>query len=257
LKNVAEAICPDYIFHLAAATMHGGISCSRSEVIETNFLGTVNMIDACNDVAYRCFVNTGDSFEYGPKQEPMKESDTCHPDTIDGIAKLSASLYGQYVAQKKNRPIVTLRLFSVFGPRDDPRRLIPKVLQGALTGAPLMLSRPEIARDYVYVDDLVDLYLALIQNPPNRIAGEIFNAASGRQTTIGEVVDLVFRVTNSKTEVRWNTFAPAVHDTARWQADMTKTFGVVSWRPRFTFERALREIVRQQAAYNSVVIGAT
>src|SRR5215813_11446216 len=97
-------------------------------------LGTVNVIDACDGVDYRGLVTTGDAFEYGPSVMPLSESEVCRPDTLHGISKLRATFYAQAAARARGRPIVTLRPFSIYGPDDHPRRLIPRVIAGALGG---------------------------------------------------------------------------------------------------------------------------
>jgi len=61
LKELIKEIKPEIIFHLAAAGIYGGIHLPEKKLIETNFLGTVNLINACNDIDYKCFVNTGSS----------------------------------------------------------------------------------------------------------------------------------------------------------------------------------------------------
>jgi UDP-glucose 4-epimerase len=243
LRRIVQTVAPDYVLHLAAATMHGGAAAAPAALVRTNLLGTVNLIDACDDLDYACFVNTGDSFEYGPGRGPLRESQRCRPTTLDGITKLAATLYAQQAAHAHKKPIVTLRLFSVFGPQDDPRRLVPRVVAGALAGTPLRLSRPRIARDYLYVDDLVDLYLAVMRQGAV-LAGDVLNTGSGRQTTIGEIVETVLTLTGSCSEVRWNAFPTAPHDRERWVADMTRTRKLVAWRPRISLEQGLAAIIR-------------
>lgn len=123
LRRLMQRIAPDYVLHLAAAVMHGGTAAAPADLVRTNLLGTVNLVDACDAVDYACFVNTGDAFEYGSSRRPLKESRRCRPTTLDGITKLAATLYTQQVARARRKPLVTLRLFSVFGPLDDTRRL--------------------------------------------------------------------------------------------------------------------------------------
>jgi nucleoside-diphosphate-sugar epimerase len=245
LKRQVEAVRPDHVVHLAAAAMHGGIARPVDEIIKTNLLGTVNLLDACDDVSYRCFVNTGDAFEYGPQRGPLEESLPCQPDSIHSVTKLGSTLYGQSIARRGSKPVVTLRLFSVFGPQDDPRTLMSVLVEKAVARAPLALSRPEIVRDYVHVHDVAELYLAVIREPA-KVQGEIFNAGTGRVTTIGELVEMVLQYSQSKGEARWNAYPAAAQDSARWQADMTKTFAAFSWRPRITVEQGLRSLIQER-----------
>jgi nucleoside-diphosphate-sugar epimerase len=136
---------------------------------------------------------------------------------------------------------VILRPFSIYGPDDHPRRLVPQVIAGALGGTAVALSYPSIARDWVYVEDLVDLYLEASRKP--EMAGGVFNAGSGRQVTIGEIVDTVFRLTGLAVEARWGAFPAAAHDTDHWVADMRCTLQAFAWRPRTSLEQGLRKTI--------------
>ena len=248
---VVKAARPDYVFHLAAAPVVAGVTAGEADVVALNFLGTVNVIDACEGVDYLGLVTTGDAFEYGPSAGPMSESDVCRPDTLHGITKLRATFHAQAAARARGRPIVILRPFSIYGPDDHPRRLVPQVIAGALGGTAVALSHPNIARDWVYVEDLVDLYLEASRKP--EMAGGVFNAGSGRQVTIGEIVDTVFRLTGLAVEARWGAFPAAAHDTDHWVADMRCTLQAFAWRPRTSLEQGLRKTIAAMVRHRAPV----
>jgi nucleoside-diphosphate-sugar epimerase len=242
LRRVVRSIAPDHVLHLAGAATHGGIAPAMRDVVRANFRGTVNLIDACGEVEYASFINTGDAFEYGPGRGARKESQACRPATLEGITRLAATLYGQRAAQTRHMPIVTLRLFSVFGPQDDPRRLVPRVIAGARAGTPLMLSQPQIARDFLDVGDLIDLYLKVMRAGA-RLRGEIINAGSGRRTTIAEIVACVLRLTKSRSAVRWGAYPTAAHDGGAWVADISRAQRLLKWKPRTSLEDGLRRTI--------------
>jgi nucleoside-diphosphate-sugar epimerase len=238
LAALLQSIRPERIFHLAAATVVAGATGTAAELIGVNLLGTAALIQACDAVNYRGLVTTGDSFEYTASTGPLREADRCEPDTLHGITKLGATLYAQGVARARGRPIVTLRLFSTYGPDDNPRRLVPRVIAGALSGEPIRLSRREISRDWVYVEDVVELYLEAAERA-GELAGGVFNAGSGVAVTIGEITDLLLRLTGSGTEPAWGVFPAPAHDATPWIADMGRTFGAFRWRPRTALEAGL------------------
>jgi nucleoside-diphosphate-sugar epimerase len=244
LRRVATAIQPHYVFHLAAAAMHGGVAAPPAEVVATTLLGAANLIDACDAVAYRCFVHTGDAFEYAPRRRPLRPSDTGRPRTFEGAAKLVATWYAQRVAQR-GRPIAIVRPFSIFGPADDERRLVGRLVVAARTGLPMALSARGVSRDWLYVDDLVDLYLAVARRP-ERTRGRILNAGSGRLTTLAELVATLERLVGRRCDARWGTYPLAPHDRLRWQADIGDTVSTCAWRPRTTVARGLQAILRKR-----------
>ncbi len=238
LRTAVAAAKPDYVFHLAAATVVAGATDAAADLVAVNLLGTVHLLDACETVGYRGLVTTGDSFEYTPSPQRLSESGMCRPTAMHGISKLAATLYAQATARDRGRPIVTLRLFSTYGPADHPRRLVPRVISGALDGSDLPLSRPDIARDWVYVDDVVDLYLEAADGA-GRLAGEVFNAGSGVSGSVADVVATVLRLSGSRSEPRWGTFTAPDHDRHPWVADPTLTFSRFDWRPRVSLQDGL------------------
>jgi len=237
-----EAANPDYVFHLGAATVVAGATDAAQELIATNLLGTVNLIEACNAVGYRGMVTTGDSFEYTPSSERLSEADPCHPTGLHGITKLAATLQASAVAREGKKPIVTLRLFSTYGPGDHPRRLVPRAISGALAGTDLLLSRPDVTRDWVYIDDLVELYLEAAHGA-ERHSGGVFNAGSGEYGSIGQVVEKILELTGSGAHARWGTFDAPPHDDYPWVADPTLTQATFAWRPTVTLEEGLARTI--------------
>jgi nucleoside-diphosphate-sugar epimerase len=239
LAEVIRIVRPDHIFNLAAATVVAGASAGPEELIAVNLLGTVNLVAACEATEYRSLIVTGDSFEYSSSHAPLCESSACRPDSLHGITKLAATLHAQSIAATRGRPVVTLRLFSTYGPGDNPRRLVPRMISGARAGTPLSLSRPEIARDWIYIDDVVSLYVEAAGRA-SELAGGVFNVGSGERTDLSQIVEMILRLTGSLAEVRWGVFPAPPHDAYPWIADMRHTLENFAWRPTMPLEAGLR-----------------
>lgn len=242
LRAVIRELRPEYVFHLAAATIVAGATGSADELFEVNVAGTARLIDACEEIDYKGFITTGDSFEYSPSAAPLAEDGPCHPEGAHGLSKLAATLYASGMAAARGRPIVTLRLFSTYGPGDHPRRLVPRVIQGALAGTPIDLSRREIGRDWVYVDEVAALYLEAARRA-GELGGGVFNAGSGIGYSIGEVTDRILRMTGASAEARWGVFPAPAHDATPWVADTRRTFAAFSWRPRISLDEGLARTI--------------
>lgn len=242
LKKIAEDVNPELILHLATASVFGGKHLPDKNVIAANFSGTLNMINACTNVDYKCFINTGSSSEYGPKNMPMKEEDICEPVDIYGITKLASTLYGKVAAQQNDKPIVTLRLFSPFGPYDDPSRLMTYAVLNALDGKDLKLANPGAVRDYIYIRDVIEAYINAI-NQAHKIKGKIFNVGTGKETQISYAVEKIIEFTNSKSKVFWNATTPRLYDTPHWEADMDKSRNMLKLNIKTSFEEGLKETI--------------
>ena len=239
LARLLGTIRPEQIFHVASATMVAGSAASATELIETNILGTINLIEACEGLDYQALVCTGDSFEYAPSTAPLRENGPCEPETLHGASKLTATLYAK---TKSGRPIVTLRLFSTYGPRDNPRRFVPRVIDGAVRRIPISLSRPNIVRDWLYVDDVVSLYLEVARRAPE-VGGGVFNAGSSVGVSLSQIVDSVLSLTASAVEFRWGEFSAPKHDDYPWIANMSQTFETFRWRPQVSLEEGLSRTI--------------
>ena len=226
LRDIIADIQPTIIYHLA---VHGAYSSQTNadQIILTNVFGTWNLLKACSEVDYKVFVNTGSSSEYGHKEQAMRESDLLEPNSYYAVAKCAQTLVSQYMASADRRPINTFRLFSAFGPYEEPSRLVPTLIRRALEGKPLEMVSPDTARDFVFVDDVVEAYLQLGQLSLQ--CGEIFNIGTGIQSTMRDVVRAVLRATNSNVKVHWGSMPARAWDAETWLADATKVRRGLKW----------------------------
>ena len=237
-----KKIKPDIIFHTAS---YGGHTSQRNrrEAIETNFLGTVNLIEASNSVDYELFVNTGSSSEYGIKKSRIRENEPLAPVTAYGISKALATLYALEIAGKENRPIVTLRLFTPYGYYDDRERLVTSAINCCLKNKPLKLSSPSAVRDFVFIEDVLDAYEKAYRNK-DKIKGQIFNIAFGKQYSVAEVVNRVIKFTETDTPALWGKIRNPRLEPRLWLADITKANKLLGWYPKYDLSKGLKKTIQ-------------
>jgi nucleoside-diphosphate-sugar epimerase len=245
---LVKTVRPDVIYHLAA---HGAypFQTDADAIIQTNVLGTWNLLKASAHLDYEVFLNSGSSSEYGFKDYAMRENDLLEPNSYYSVAKCAQTLLCQHVAKTQRRPITTFRLFSVYGPFEEASRLIPTLIRRCLAGEELRLVPPETARDFVYVDDVVDAYLRL--DALARLSGEIVNIGTGVQRTVGEVVDVILRATGATVPCHWGAMAPRVWDATTWVADCTKSRRVLGWWPATPLADGLRRTIEWTRAHEA------
>ena len=215
---IAE-IRPTVIYHLAT---HGAYPFQNDgdEILLTNVFGLWNLLQSCSKHGFELFVNTGSSSEYGRKDFAMRETDVLEPDSYYAVAKAAQSLLSRYCSRTSSLPIVTLRLFSVYGPYEESTRLIPKLLYAALDRETIDLVSPTIARDFVYIDDVMDAYLDI--ESLRSLSGEILNVGTGVQSQLHQVVEILDRLCGYKVSVNWKGMAPRPWDSETWVADISK-----------------------------------
>ena len=240
-----KMIEPAWIFHLAA---HGAYSWQTDEaqMHETNVIGTQNLLKAALDAGVESFVNTGSSAEYGRQDHPPAETEHGNPDTPYGRTKAIATFMCTSAAQTHATlpaatRISTLRLYSAYGPFEDPRRLLPSLIVHGRRGVFPPLVNPQTARDFVYVDDVVEAILLAAQH--GRVeSGAIYNVGTGVQTTVGEAVEVARRVLTISGEPQWGSMPARVWDTDTWVADSRKIRTELGWEPRDTVESGFRKM---------------
>lgn len=237
LEKLITHINPTVIYHLAA---HGGSSSQKDheEIFHTNILGTFNLLMATKDIPYTLFVNTGSSSEYGKKNKPMAESDSINPTFFYAAAKASATYMAQVFAKEFNKPIVTFRLFSVYGPYEQPGRFIPTITKNLIEQTPIQLTAGNQRRDFVFIDDVVDAYMQAIKHA-TKLSGEICNIGTGYEYSNDEVVKKLFRVTKKKTVLKKGAYAKRSWDTPHWVADVSHTKKVLGWKSKYSIDTGL------------------
>ena len=248
LEAVVKGIQPEWVFHLAA---FGAYSWQTDlyQMVNTNYLGTINLLEACLQTGFDTFINTGSSSEYGFKVSAPTETEWLEPNSHYAVTKASASQYCRYTAQKHNMRVFTLRLYSAFGPYEDPRRLIPTLISFGFKGRLPPLVSPEIARDYIYIDDVIAAYL-LAAMKPDQDSGAIYNIGTGIQTSLSEVVEIARKVLGISQEPEWGTLPQRLWDTNSWIANSLKAQKELDWHPHFTFEQGFGKMVEWCSGQN-------
>jgi UDP-glucose 4-epimerase len=132
--------------------------------------------------------------------------------------------------------VTTLRLYSVYGPYEEPGRFVPALVEAALRGRLPVLASPTVARDFVWVGDVVEAYLRAGAAPG---AGAVYNVGSGRQTTLAQAVDAARRVLGVTDEPSWSSMGDRPWDTEVWVADVSKIQRELGWRPTVDFDEGL------------------
>jgi UDP-glucose 4-epimerase len=234
-------IRPDWVFHLAA---HGAYSWQTElcRIVSTNVVGTANLVDACLRVGCEAFVNTGSSSEYGLKDHPAAEEEALEPNSYYAVAKASATFLCRFTARSRNVRMPTLRLYSVYGPYEEPNRLVPALIVHGLRAELPPLTDPDTARDFVYVDDVVDAYL-LAATRPGDDPGAIYNVGTGTQTSLRAIVDLARRTLGIGVEPVWGSMPNRAWETSVWIADARKLRSELGWRPARPIEEGFRRTV--------------
>lgn len=247
--QVTEAVRrarPNWIFHAAA---HGAYPYQTDlrRMIATNIVGTANLLEAAIESGFEAFVHTGSSSEYGVKDHAPAPDELPEPNSYYAVTKASATLYCRYMARQFELPIRVLRLYSVYGPWEEPTRLMPRVIVEGLKGNWPPMANPATARDYVYTDDVVDAFVAAA-TVEGQEPGAVYNIGTGFQTSLREVARVARQELGIDNNPEWGSMPDRVWDTAVWVADPSSALKGLGWEARHDlatgfprFARWLRE----------------
>lgn len=239
--NAVHQIQPDWIFHLATYGAYSS-QIDLNRMVETNLLCTANLINASLQKGFEVFINTGSSSEYGFKNHAPSEFEYLEPNSSYAITKAAATHYCSWVAQSNNACITTLRLYSVYGPFEEPTRLIPSVIVEGLNGSLPPLASPSIARDFIFIDDVLNAYQLVAKNP-SIVNGKVYNIGSGIQTTLCEVIEHACRILPVNVKPRWGFMPDRQWDTNVWMADHTHISSDLNWQPTHLFGDGFKQTV--------------
>lgn len=243
IRKAVGKIRPHHVYHLASYGAYPFQS-QIGEMIRTDVSGTVALLQALRDVnRLEAVISAGSSTEYGFKTKPMKEDDTLEPTTAYGAAKASQTLWSQFYAKAYGLPVMVMRPSLVYGPYEEPTRLIPETIMAHIRKSPLKLSSPFPKKDFVYIEDVLRAFDVFAKHA-GKHAGGIFNVASGTEYSVGEVVMLVRRLMDCTIPFQWGGREGRIWDTdVCWVDDISRAKRVLAWQPRHTFEQGLTKTI--------------
>jgi nucleoside-diphosphate-sugar epimerase len=235
------SIKPEVIFHLAS---FGGMpdETSQETIFKVNFYASMNLFNACKKANFDCFINAGSSSEYGKKDVPMSEDLVLEPISDYAVAKAAFTQFLFKEAMSTKLPVYTIRPFSVYGDRELQSRLIPTILLNLIVHKQLQLSSPHFVRDYIYIDDMVNALLALENKKPREAF--VFNAGTGVQSTIQDVIEAIQSWWPEEIAVIWGKHVPRPWEPTHWAADISRSKEILQWKPQYSLTDGLSRAMK-------------
>lgn len=238
LKKFVTDHNPDLIFHLATfGNRH--FQKNEKKIVKANINGTFNLLEACKDLNFSAFINTGSSSEYGIKLQPMREEDSLDSETFYGITKASATFLCRAFAHYYNKPIVTVRPFSVYGLGEPEDKFIPTTIKCAKTNQILNLALG--VHDWIYIEDYINGVLKVVEYA-KKLQGKAINIGTGVQTTNEEVVKIVEKVIGVKMHIKRIKTIREYDTNISWVADNSflKSLG---WMYKYDLSKGITKLV--------------
>ena len=163
----------------------------KNMMFNTNFVGLSNLINIFLNKNIEKFVQIGSSAEYGDIKSPLDENKKCNPNSYYGLSKLKSSSYLLKIYKQTLFPVVILRLFNVYGPRQS-NNFISQIIKGCEKKKLFSVSKAEQIRDFIYIDDVVHAIFLALNNKKNN--GEVFNIASGNKISLKMIIKIIRKI---------------------------------------------------------------
>jgi dolichol-phosphate mannosyltransferase len=235
---------PAAIYNCAAYGAYS-VQMDPRRIFDVNLMAVRHLLEGVRGLpGFRAFVQAGSSSEYGFNCSAPAEDAGTWPDSDYAVSKLGATALVRLYARKYGVPAFALRLYSLYGPFEDFSRLVPTLLQKAAEGSWPPLVSPMISRDFVYVDDAVGAFDAVVARAPALEPGSVFNVGTGLRTTLGELTAVVRELFGVAAEPRFQSMPDRSWDHSGWYADPRRAAAELGWRATTSLRDGLAATAR-------------
>jgi NAD dependent epimerase/dehydratase len=238
----------DLVFHLAALIAIPHSYTAAQSYVETNVLGTLNVLEAARETGVRRVVHTSTSEVYGTAVTmPIGETHPLQGQSPYSASKIGADMIVQAFARSFDLPVVILRPFNTFGPRQSERAVIPAIIRQALDPAcsAILIGDTRPLRDFTFVDDTVAAFLA-VGTAAQIEFGSAYNAGSGQAVSIMDIVELVQHLTDCnklRVEHEPSRMRPPDSEVRALLADSSRLLAQTGWRPTTELREGLKKTI--------------
>ncbi len=242
IKSVLKDV--DVVFHLGALIAIPYSYIHPREVVETNIMGTLNILNAAKEYKPEKIIHTSTSEVYGTAQYvPIDEKHPLQGQSPYSASKIGADKLAESFFRSYDLPITTLRPFNTYGPRQSARAVIPTIITQALAQNKVLLGSLEPTRDLSYVDDTVDGFIKAAES--ERSIGEVINIGSGSEISISDLTNKIISLIGKEVKIVSDPerVRPPKSEVERLIADNSKAKELLGWEPKVSLDEGLRKTI--------------
>jgi NAD dependent epimerase/dehydratase len=233
-----------YVFHLAALIAIPYSYRAPASYVRTNVEGTLNVLETAREIGVARIIQTSTSEVYGTATYvPIDEAHPLQGQSPYSATKIGADKLAEAFHASFRLPVVTVRPFNTFGPRQSARAVIPTVITQCLSNEVVRLGNVCPTRDLNYVSNTVDGFLAAAEAPD--AIGETINLGSGREIRIGDLAEMIVRLSGcqARIECQEERKRPENSEVERLLASNEKARRLLGWTPKVTLEDGLERTI--------------
>jgi dTDP-glucose 4,6-dehydratase len=237
------------VFHLGALIGIPYSYTAPAAYVSTNVSGTLNVLQACRRHDVRRMLHTSTSEVYGTAQYvPIDERHPLVGQSPYSASKIGADKLAESYWLSFQTPVVTVRPFNTYGPRQSARAVIPTIITQALTRDEVSLGAIDTVRDFTYVEDTAEGFIAAAR--ASGVEGEVINLGTGEAVSIAQLVERVSRNIGKPLALQQDParLRPAASEVGRLISNNEKARQLLGWKPEVSLDEGLARTVRAIAA---------
>ena len=240
VDRMLDEVAPRTVFNCIA---YGAYSFETDGelILRTNLMSTHALLDRLQSRNIAAYIHAGSSSEYGENAAGPEEHAFLAVNSEYAVSKAASAHLIHYYGKQHGLPAANLRLYSVYGPLEDPSRLMPQIVQHGVRGELPPLVNPAISRDFVYSDDVVDAFIAAASELREDDYGDSFNVGTGRQTSIGQLAEVARELYGIEQPASF-TMPARRWDVSDWYANSERAQKVLGWEARTSLEDGLERM---------------
>ena len=242
ISNTIRKVKPEIVINLGAMTPVS-LSFERPfEYVDSNFIGVMNLVEANRkfNPYLKKFIQASSPETYGMSDGPLTPDSELMPNSPYAVTKAAADMYLAYAFRSFGFPVVTSRHANSYGRKDMNHFVIERIVTQMIENpAEIFLGEKEPRRDFMYIDDVVDFYIKLVEKG---VPGNVYTAGWNSSISIGEIVEMSKRVTGWDGKINWGSIPKRPGEIKDMRLDASKSNKELGWYPKVPIEEGLRRV---------------
>ena len=240
---------PDVICHLGAITPVAYSFSHPHEVTETNYTGVINIAEAAlkqlPDLQAMVFASSMEVYGYQDPAGPFEETLEPHPACPYAVAKLASEKYLQYLQYAHELPVVMLRQTNCYGRRENDYFIVERIITQMLKDDVVNLGAKDPVRNFIFITDLLDLYVELIGAVPHEkdLHGQVFNTGPANGLSIGDLAERIAEKLDWRGRINWNTIPKRPGEIFYLNSTPEKVAKALQWEPEVSLDDGLQRTI--------------
>jgi UDP-glucose 4-epimerase len=242
LTSYLENISPNIIVHLAGSKSKDNSFETYYQSIDINLIGTLNILNASlklNNLKKIIIIGTGE--EYGNNAIPFKEDQAVYPIGPYSLSKIYQSMLAKSIFRTHGLPITTIRASVCYGPNQDQSMLIPAMFYSLINNYPFKITAGAQTRDFIYIDDLVNAIIKIVNCKDSKIFGQTYNIGSGNAIKIKDVAKIIAKFTGNEDNILFGTLEYRQNEQMEYLMDIKKAKRDLDWEPHIMLEEGIKK----------------